>query len=174
MLVIGIDPGTHQSAFVAYSPDGRRVLNKGIEINERVLRAIYGLVQGGDTHGVIEDMVPYATGYSTKETIFWVGRFWEAFSQTGIYAHRIVRDKVVMHLCGRLWVTHVDEDGKKHQKKLGDKHVKQALLTRFEASGGGKIPQVGIKAKKGPLFGMKSHMWPALAVAITFSEKEQK
>jgi hypothetical protein len=52
-------------------------------------------------------------------------------------------------------------------KGIGDKHVRQAILDRFPGTGGGKTPQIGTKKQPGPLYGVKGHMWAALAVALT-------
>ncbi|MNY62967.1 hypothetical protein D3C86_1998680 [compost metagenome] len=48
-----------------------------------------------------------------------------------------------------------------------DANVRQALLDMFPRTGGGKTPQIGTKAQPGPLFGVSSHAWAALGVAVT-------
>lgn len=42
-----------------------------------------------------------------------------------------------------------------------------ALLDLFPRTGGGATPQIGTKAKPGPLYGVSSHAWAALGVAVT-------
>lgn len=49
-----------------------------------------------------------------------------------------------------------------------DPNIRRALLDKFAASGGGATPQIGTKARPGPLYGMKSHCWPALAAAMAW------
>jgi len=94
-----------------------------------------------------------AVGASTFETCVWIGRFIERFS--GDYKY-IYRKDVKINLCNSM--------------KAKDANVRQALLDRFEPTGGGKCPQVGTKKQPGPLFGISSHMWSALAVGITYLE----
>ena len=62
---------------------------------------------------------------------------------------------VMVHLC--------------HDSRAKDTNIRQALLDLFPRAGGGATPQVGTKGKPGPLYGVSSHAWPALAVAITVS-----
>ena len=44
-----------------------------------------------------------------------------------------------------------------------DSNIRQALLDLY---GGDKRKAIGIKAEPGPLYGIKSHMWAALGVAV--------
>jgi hypothetical protein len=52
---------------------------------------------------------------------------------------------VKMHLCGN--------------QQAKDKNIRQALLD--------KVGPVGVKKTPGPCYGVKSHAWSALAVAVT-------
>jgi hypothetical protein len=52
-------------------------------------------------------------------------------------------------------------------QRAKDPNIRQALLDIFPGTGGGATPQIGTKAKPGPLYGVTSHAWSALAVAIT-------
>ena len=47
----------------------------------------------------------------------------------------------------------------------------QALLDLFPRTGGGATPQIGTKGKPGPLYGVSSHAWAALGVAVTASHQ---
>jgi len=53
-----------------------------------------------------------------------------------------------------------------------DANIRQALLDRFPATGGGKAPQIGTKKQPGPLYGVTSHLWSALAVAVTWADTQ--
>lgn len=53
---------------------------------------------------------------------------------------------------------------------VGDTHVRQALL---ELYGGDKSTAVGIKAKKGPLYGVSRHAWAALGVAVVHARQRE-
>ena len=92
-------------------------------------------------------------GATTLETCVWIGRFIEAWDGP----HQLIlATRIRYHICG----TH-------HAKK---KNVRQALIDRYPATGGGSTPQIGVKKKPGPLYGFKSHLWSALAVAISAKE----
>jgi hypothetical protein len=66
----------------------------------------------------------------------------------------------------------IDTDKLIEWKKLGTEHqakdanIRQAILDRF----GGKEKAIGKKANPGPLYGVKSHLWSALAVALYISD----
>ncbi len=68
------------------------------------------------------------------------------------------RFDVKLHLCGNA--------------RAKDTNIRQALIDRF---GGieGKSKAVGTKKAPGPLYGCKSHMWAALAVAVTWWDTHQ-
>ena len=48
-----------------------------------------------------------------------------------------------------------------------DPNVRQAIIDLFPPTGGGKCAQIGTKGQPGPLYGVSSHAWPALGVALT-------
>ena len=86
-----------------------------------------------------------AVGASVFETCVWIGRFMaEAFSSSGRDLHRVFRKDVKLHLC--------------NSPRAKDANVRQALLDRIG-------PQ-GTKKAQGPTYGIKSHEWAALAVAV--------
>jgi hypothetical protein len=93
-----------------------------------------------------------AVGREVFETCVWIGRFMQAWHEPA--AVRLVyRRDVKLHLCGT--------------PQAKDPNVRQALLDMFPRTGGGATPQIGTKARPGPLYGVSSHAWPALGVAIT-------
>ena len=150
MITVGIDPGTTQSAYVAF--DGERVIESMIVSNEDVLT----LVQINRYDQIVCEMIQsygMPVGKETFETVYWIGRFAEA---SAVPFHRIYRGDVKMHFC--------------HSMRAKDSNVRQALIDRFPPSGGGKTPQVGTTKQKGPLYGVKSHAWQALAAAIAWRE----
>ena len=159
MIVMGIDPGTTKSGFVMYCSNLKSIHDKGIIDNEDMVGYIRGL---GILHMkpdviVIERIKNYGMpmGDSTIDTIFWSGRFCEARDK--IYPFRdLTRNQVKMQICG--------------SPRAKDANIRQALIDRFPANGGGKIPQIGTKKQPGPLYGMKEDMWAALALAITYAE----
>ena len=152
--VIAIDPGPEQSAWVRYDPKALRITDKGIEANHDLRDHLQFNGRGDDTLAV--EMVQsfgMPVGAEVFETVLWTGRFVEAWG--GPWA-KVYRKDVKLHLCGSF--------------RAKDPNIRRALLDRFPATGGGKTPQVGTKAQPGPLYGVKSHLWSALAVAITAAE----
>jgi hypothetical protein len=95
-------------------------------------------------------------GKETFETCVWIGRFIEAFNGRTEYVYR--RD-VKLTLCNSM--------------RAKDANIRQAILDRFPATGGGRTPQVGTKAKPGPLYGVKSHAWSALAVGLAWLDMQK-
>lgn len=158
MKVLAIDPGTTESAFVLY--DGRRPLDYGIAENDALLtrlwRAPHGCWMGA--HLAVEMIASYGmpVGAEVFETCVWIGRFIEAWkSPTNAPGHfsLVYRQKVKLHLCGLA--------------RAKDSNIRTALIDRF---GPGKDKAVGTKKAPGPLYGIKSDVWQALALAVTFAD----
>lgn len=147
-MILAIDPGTVESGWCIYS--SKRVIASGVEDNHAILR----MVKDWNYAIAIEMIASYGmpVGKETFETVVWIGRFIQAFVRP-IEVRLVFRKEVKLFLCGSL--------------KAKDPNVRQALLDMFPTSGGGKTPQIGVKAKPGPLFGVSSHAWSALAVAVT-------
>jgi hypothetical protein len=137
-IVLGIDPGTTESAWVLW--DGSRVLKGGILQNED-LRYILAGDELKHTHAAVEMVACYGmpVGREVFETCVWIGRFSEY-----IDAEMVFRRDVKLHLC--------------NSAKAKDANIRQALID--------KHGHVGTKNNPGPLYGVKSHLWAALAVAV--------
>lgn len=158
-MILAIDPGPVQSGWVLYLPHPRRIINSAIDDNTRLMLQLQGRFIG--PYLVIEQVEHYGTGMpvgkSIFETVRWAGRFEQRILDGGgSIASYLPRRTVKLHLCKSMRAT--------------DANVRQALIDRFPATGGGKTPQIGIKKKPGPLYGIKSHEWSALALAVTFAE----
>jgi len=150
MRILAIDPGTTQSGWVEFH-DGT-VRGSGVDPNATLLNALQDMPL--DTVLAIEMMKARGMPTSNDEfrTLVWVGRFQQAWRDPE--AVRLVyRQDVKLHVCGSM--------------RAKDPNVRAALIDMFPATGGGKVPQIGVKAKPGPLFGVSSHAWPALGVAVT-------
>jgi len=150
MLILAIDPGTTESGWVLF--DGERVHSSAVENNEAMLERVRHW-QSGVTLA-IEMVASYGmpVGREVFETCVWIGRFQQAWHSPD-QVRLVYRKDVKLHLCG--------------SPRAKDPNVRQALIDLFPATGGGKCPQIGVKAKPGPLFGVSTHAWPALGVAIT-------
>jgi hypothetical protein len=152
MLILALDPGPEQTGWVLY--ESERVRECGVMKNEQLLADLLGQWPYDASTLAIEMIASYGmpVGREVFETCVWIGRFQQAWSEPD--AVRLVyRKDVKLHLCGT--------------SKAKDPHVRQALLDLFPRTGGGATPQVGTKGKPGPLYGVSSHAWPALGVAIT-------
>lgn len=146
MTIYAIDPGTTQSAFVGLYSTGEAT--GGMWDNQMLCDYI---AERGwpDGHLVIEQIesMGMAVGKETFETVFWSGRFAERWPETW---SRLTRRQVKLHLCGSM--------------KAKDANIRQALIDKF----GG----VACTKKGGALYGIKSHCWSALAVAVTYLDQE--
>lgn len=156
--IIGIDPGTTQSAWVLMVV-GRlpAVLQYEIEDNREFLGRIRG-----KRFEVCPLLVPFcgvemfesfgmAVGKDVFETVYWVGRFAEAWSQSmGAEMEGVYRKEVKMHLCQSM--------------RAKDKNIRQALIDRYGAPGVKKAPNR-------VTYGISSHLWSALAVAVTLGDR---
>jgi hypothetical protein len=149
MTILALDPGPVQTGWCVY--DGARVLDCGVRANADLLYALPGVPAD---RLAIEMIASYgmAVGREVFETCVWIGRFQQAWRAPDA-VELVYRKDVKLHLCGTT--------------KAKDANIRQALLDLFPATGGGKTPQVGTKAQPGPLFGVSSHAWPALGVAVT-------
>ena len=148
MNILAIDPGCEQSGIVQW--EFQKIKDHRIERNHCVLTAIEGCVRMSDYPLLaIEKIESYgmAVGADVFETCVWTGRMIQAWIEAGGNDNRIVRiprKDIKIHLCGTT--------------KANDANVRQALIDR--------IGPPGTKAKPGPTYGIKSHEWAALAVAV--------
>jgi hypothetical protein len=146
--LLSIDPGTDKSGWVILE-DGR-VSSSDVSPNAGVLELVSRW-----NEGLAIEMIAgmgMAVGQTTFDTCVWIGRFQQAYFRPDAVQFVYRRD-VKLHLCGN--------------SRAKDPNIRQALLDMFPRTGGGKTPQVGTKAMPGPLYGVSSHAWSALAVAIT-------
>lgn len=149
MNILAIDPGTTESGWCVY--DGSRVIDSGVLPNDDMLVKVCA---SRADRLCIEMIASYgmAVGREVFETCVWIGRFQQAWHKPeGV--ELVYRRNVKLHLCGTA--------------KAKDTNVRQALLDMFPRTGGGKTPQIGTKGQPGPLYGVSSHAWPALGVAVT-------
>lgn len=150
-----IDPGTTQSGVVEFYPDNKKtpVGFAGVRDNDEVLIMInsnrhrYGILC---TEMIESQGMP--VGRETFTTCLWIGRFMQAFGFDK--TELVTRREVKLYLCGTM--------------RAKDANVRQAVIDQFEATGGGKTPQIGTKGQPGPLYGVSSHAWNALAVGLTY------
>lgn len=156
--ILAIDPGPEQSAFVLF--DGECVVAHGIEPNlaleERLGCRANELAAHAVAAVVLEQIESFgmAVGREVFETVFWTGRLFQTARLTyGPVVERMPRRIVKQHIC--------------HTARATDSNIRQALIDRF----GGTERAIGKKKTPGPLFGIKSHEWAALAIAVTWWDR---
>lgn len=153
MTVFAIDPGPAQSGWCLYAPDGQ-LEDAGVADNHDLL----GWVRASQVSSLAIEMVAsygMPVGREVFDTVRWIGRYQQAWRDPD--AVRLVfRQDAKLHLC--------------RSPKAKDANVRQAILDRYPRTGGGAVPQIGTKKQPGPLYGVSSHAWPAIAVAIYATE----
>ena len=137
-MILALDPGTTHTAFVQY--DQQRIVDHGHLPNAEIRQILIGREY---TRCAVEMIASYgmAVGSSTFETCVWIGRFIEV---SRVDVELIFRKDIKLFLCGTM--------------RAKDANIRQALLD--------KIGPQGTKKTPGPTYGIKSHTWAALAVAV--------
>jgi hypothetical protein len=143
-LILAIDPGTEQSGWVHLASDGR-ILESGVVSNDEMLD-IVSYNRNTECVLAIEMIASYgmAVGKEVFETCRWIGRFQQVMANYNP-VHFVYRKDVKLHLCG--------------SPRAKDANIRQALIDLLGPQGTKKAP--------GPTYGVKSHAWAALGVAVT-------
>lgn len=143
--ILAIDPGTSKSG-VVMTRNGRVVL-AGVYANLDVLHMIRTETDADVL--AIEMIASYgmAVGAEVFETCVWIGRFQQSW-RSPESVRLVYRKDVKLHLCGT--------------PRAKDPNIRQALIDKLGAPGTKKSP--------GATFGVSSHAWAALAVAVTANE----
>lgn len=147
-VLLAIDPGTTESGYAVFGCG--RVLSSGVMGNAELigmLREPTAFRALGVDRIAVEMIASYgmAVGREVFETCVWIGRFIEAWDGP----HELVyRQQVKLHLCGT--------------PRAKDPNIRQSLIDRLGPQGTKKAP--------GPTYGVKSHAWAALAVAVTAAD----
>lgn len=156
-MILGIDPGTTESGFVMM--ENGAITDCGVVSNDWLLSKIAVWDKLTEPHKimgdprervlVIEMIASYgmAVGKEVFETCVWIGRFMQASVTARVI--RVPRLDVKLHLC--------------HDSRAKDANIRRALIDRLGPPGTKKAP--------GPTYGIKSHAWAALAVAVTAQDQ---
>ena len=150
--ILAIDPGNMESGYVlmdsTYKP-----LEFGKVENLRLMDMFLNM---NPDYVVIEMISHYGTGMAAGASVFdtcvWIGRFTQYFYAEGLVAHRLMRAKVKIALCGSM--------------KAKDANVTQALVDRFAPN----EPNMGKGKKKSPgwFYGFAKDVWQAYALGVVF------
>ena len=147
MTVIGLDPGPSFSARVVYN--GEIVVDEDIISNEDMLTLLLESHASDEVLAIeMVESFGMAVGREVFETVFWSGRFAQAWAPARV--DRLSRGVIKQHIC--------------HTGRATDANIRTELIDRF----GGQAKAIGLRKSPGPLYGIKSHAWAALAVAITW------
>lgn len=140
--ILAIDPGSTESGWVLLN--GPQIVDCGVHDNHDMLPWI--------RHGQGAELlaIEMAESFGQKvwsqvfTTVRWTGRFQQAWSDPDA-VRLVTRSQVKLHLCG--------------VRAANDQMIRQALIEVFGPK--------GTKQHPGGTYGMKSHAWAALAVAVT-------
>lgn len=158
LILLAIDPGTTESGWVLYGGDReKKVIDSGIDSNRTICTRLirnrgWHLRSWNESASpnrlVIEMIASYGmpVGAEVFQTCVWIGRMIEAWGDEDL--RLFDRKTVKLHLCG--------------SPRAKDANIRQALID--------KLGPQGTKKNPGPTYGVKSHAWAALAVAVTASE----
>ena len=151
-MIVAIDPGTTESAYVVYR-DGE-IMSFGKIDNHDLLKLIT-TDTFTECRMAIEMIASYGmpVGREVFETCLWIGRFMQA---AGGDVDLIYRKDVKMHLCG--------------STRAKDGNIRQAIMDLYGSS---KQESIGLKKSPGPLYGISGDVWAALGVAVTHQAKNQ-
>lgn len=139
-MILGVDPGTTQSAWVVFDPKTQTICSMGIEANESFLAALR--ISNPSIHVfAIEHIASFGftVGQEVMETLRWEGRFEEAMRRQSVIMYPVRRKQVVAHHCGSV--------------KGNDSAVRKAMIDRF-----------------GNDTGCTYDLWSALAIASCASD----
>lgn len=150
-IVFAVDPGTAKSGVVIYDSITETVRNSFVDDNLAVLGWVKRLATSPNVDLFAAETFQFygpqnPIGKSTIESVFWLGRFYEAWADRAQEASMrlLKRPSIKAHLCGTA--------------KANDAAVRAALIQRL-----------GKDATKD----VKSHEWSALAVAVVAADIER-
>lgn len=154
-MILAIDPGTTESAYVIMGEDlkpiefgkveNTKLLKLIEEIDEKPYKINYLAIEMIASYGM-------AVGREVFATCVWIGRLYqEAFNRIPRLKF-VYRKDVKMNLC--------------HDMKAKDSNIKQALIDRFAYG----VPNYGKGKKDNPgwFYGFRADIWQAYAVGVTY------
>ncbi len=197
MKLLAIDPGTERSALIGFDTSETHPLAiaPGVVTFAEILEnrdAIAKVRSHARVEGDIgleklliemfDGRTGVPLGMAAYRTLVWIGRFEEAWIRHKPLAE-VQRSAIKKHLCG--------------SGSAKDANVSAALAARFAGEGGRDVAVGGKRCKQckgkgwfgagrpvcdrcdggkwehppGPLHGIKADMWQALAVAVTYAER---
>lgn len=163
MKILAIDPGTLKSGWVLYDTKTHSILDKGITENYGLKQYIKSGIDQRMFNSVSVEMIAsygMAVGREVFETCLYIGQIMQLLDDSMIECKLIFRREVKKSIC--------------NNGQAKDKNIRQALINEFPKIGGGKEPRIGTKKEPGRLYGVTSHIWAALGVAITHAKNKNE
>ena len=152
-MILAIDPGPMQSGYVLFSERLQEIHEADVKDNSLMLLKIKQWANEPGTSCAIEMIQSFGmpVGAEVFDTCVWIGRFMQHWHRYGrdTLPRLIFRQAIKTHLCGQT-------------KGVNDGVIRQRLIDLLGAPGRKKTP--------GPTYGITTHMWPALAVAVTAAQ----
>jgi Holliday junction resolvasome RuvABC endonuclease subunit len=154
-MILGIDPGTKISGYALWGSKSNTLVHCGVVVNREIKDEEYfnDALMCADVIA-IEMIGHYGTGMSVGRSVFatciFIGRLLEQLQDRNVKL--ILRPSVKASLCGTA--------------RAKDANVIQALKDL--------IGEKGTKKNPGPLYGIKSHAWQALALAVAVGRGDCK
>lgn len=155
-MILAIDPGNIDSGYVLIDEMSNMLpVDHGKIPNQNLLAKIYQYTALPPDHFAIEMVASYgmAVGREVFDTLFWIGRFWEAALTTGInHLQHVYRREEKLEIC--------------KSPKAKDANIRRALIDQFA----GHDLKNGKGTKKNPdfFYGFHADVWQAFAVGITY------
>lgn len=166
--VLAIDPGPTQSGWVYVIEETGAICSAQLLTSEQVRKSLLFQQEQEALPDIlaIEMIQHYGSGMPAGKDVFQtcieIGRFIQCFPEDRPLV-LVPRRDVKLHLC--------------QDSRAKDPNIRQALIDRFPASGKdskGNPSSIGTKKHPGPLYGIKSHLWAALGVAVTVQDNAEK
>jgi len=154
MILMGIDPGPLESGWIVWDTVKEEVLECGISPNKLIRISIESTVKEWDIDVVLIEMIAsygMAVGESVFETCVEIGKFDYCIHMI-FHSPKVIlikRRDVKLRLCGNA--------------RAKDTNIHQRLVDMYGKPGTKKNP--------GKLYGVKSHIWSALALCIAYQEE---
>lgn len=150
-IIVGIDPGPEKCGLAVYDTGARRVLEAHKDLSVEDTLSALDIYAGRAGLVGIERVQSYGiAGSSLLRTSETVGRLWQCSQALRLPTVLLFRREVLRGL---------DVTGKGNRDSL----VRERLI---EMHGGERRKAQGTKKQPGPLYGVASHAWAALAVAV--------
>lgn len=164
MRILGIDPGTVDSAFVLWDTETHQILaynssyrdEKKDLVHKQKNEEVLGAVINRTNYDLLScEMISgqgMPVGKETFVTVLWIGRYIQAAQMIGKKFCLVPRQTVKFNMC--------------NSAKANDSTIRMALIDRYG--------QPGKKKSPGLTFPLHADMWQAFAVCITTEDLADK